>query len=627
MFGANCGSILHRDKHYIQIDWNKILHDPRHLRVPSGVFKMIFKLTVRSAQTVNLSWIKISNVSNRSKTSFHLRHVTLECHSVRPKSFLRPWYTWCKSCTYLALKLTLSPNGWKWSTTWCTQSNFLSLWYVWCKSCTYHAPKLTLSPKGPKGDSTWPTSPRSSNGCVQNGLWSYGTFGANCGPISHRYKHYFQTDRNEILQDPHHLGVPTGASKMISEPTVRLAQTVPLSWIKISTISKRTETSFHLSLVTQEYHPVHPKQFLSLWYVWRKPCTYHAPKLTLSPKGPKGDCTWPTSSRSSNECFQNGFWGYGTFGTNYGPILHRDKHYIQIDRNKILHDPRHLGVPSRASKMIFELTVRSAQTMHLSWIKISTVSNRSKTSFHLSHVTLECHSVRPKRFLRPWYTWCKPCTYLALKLTLSPNEQKRASIWASSPKSTTWWIQSNFLSLWYVQRKLCTYHAPKLTLSPKGPKGDSTWPTSPRSSNGCVQNGLWSYGTFIANYGPILHRYKHYFQTDQNKILQDPHHLGVPTGASKMISEPTVRLAQTVPLSWIKISTISKRTETSLHLSLVTQEYHPVHPKQFLGLWYVWRKPCTYHAPKLTLYPKGPKGDSTWPRSTRCSIRCVQNDF
>jgi hypothetical protein len=38
-----------------------------------------------------------------------------------------------------------------------------------------------------------------------------------------------------------------------------------------NTISKRTETSFHLSLVTQEYNPVHQKHFLSLWYIWRKP--------------------------------------------------------------------------------------------------------------------------------------------------------------------------------------------------------------------------------------------------------------------------------------------------------------------------------------------------------------------
>jgi hypothetical protein len=48
-------------------------------------------------------------------------------------------------------------------------------------------------------------------------------------------------DRNEIPQDPHHLGVPSSASKTISEPTVRSTQTVHLSCIKINTISKWTE--------------------------------------------------------------------------------------------------------------------------------------------------------------------------------------------------------------------------------------------------------------------------------------------------------------------------------------------------------------------------------------------------
>jgi hypothetical protein len=79
--------------------------------------------------------------------------------------------------------------------------------------------------------------------------------------------------------------------QMIFEPMVRLSQTMHLSCTEIDIVSKQTETSFHLCLVTQKYHPVHPKQFLSVCYVWFKPCTNHAPKLTLSPKGPKGDST------------------------------------------------------------------------------------------------------------------------------------------------------------------------------------------------------------------------------------------------------------------------------------------------------------------------------------------------
>jgi hypothetical protein len=105
------------------------------------------------------------------------------------------------------------------------------------------------------------------------------------------YKHCIQMDRNELPFEPPQLGVPSGASKTISEAMVHLPQTVHLSCTETNTVSKRTKMSFHLSIVTQEYRPVHPKQFLSLWYVSRKPCTYQAPKLTLSPKGSKRDST------------------------------------------------------------------------------------------------------------------------------------------------------------------------------------------------------------------------------------------------------------------------------------------------------------------------------------------------
>jgi hypothetical protein len=56
----------------------------------------------------------------------------------------------------------------------------------------------------------------------------------------------------------------------------------------------------------------------------------------------------------------------------------------------------------------------------------------------------------------------------------------------------------------------------------------------------------------------------------QNKILDDPRDLGVQMAVSKMISKPIVQSAQTLHLSYIKISTISKQTETSFQLSLVT---------------------------------------------------------
>jgi hypothetical protein len=54
-------------------------------------------------------------------------------------------------------------------------------------------------------------------------------------------------DRYELPLDPRHVGVASGGSKMISEPMVRLVQTVYITCADINTISKRTEMSFHLT--------------------------------------------------------------------------------------------------------------------------------------------------------------------------------------------------------------------------------------------------------------------------------------------------------------------------------------------------------------------------------------------
>jgi hypothetical protein len=186
--------------------------------------------------------------------------------------------------------------------------------------------------------------------------------------------------------------------------------------------------------------------------------------------------------------------------------------------------------------------VHSAQTVHLSCVKISTISKWTKTSFHLSLVTAEYQWVRPKRLLSLRYVWRKPCTYLALTLTpsrngpkqdmtwptpprgsigcvqidfsaygtfsaLSPNSPKRASTWASSTWSTIGCIQNDFLTLWYIWHKPCTYLALRLTPSWNRPKRDSIWATSPRCSIGFVQNDFQTYGTFGANCAPILHRH------------------------------------------------------------------------------------------------------------------------
>jgi hypothetical protein len=141
-------------------------------------------------------------------------------------------------------------------------------------------------------------------------------------------------------------------------------------------------------------------------------------------------------------------------------------------------EPRHLGVPSSASKTIHVSMVCLAQTVYVSCTDTNTVSKQTKTRFHITHIALEFHRVRPKWFLSLGYFGRKPCTYLSSRLALSPNKPKRAST--------------------------------------------------------------------------------------------ESRHLDVPSGASKMFSKPMVHMTQTMHLSYVKISTINKQTESTFHLSLVT---------------------------------------------------------
>jgi hypothetical protein len=56
--------------------------------------------------------------------------------------------------------------------------------------------------------------------------------------------------RNELLLEPRPLGVSSGASKMISESVVCLAETVHLSCTDTNTISKWAGTRLHMTHVT-----------------------------------------------------------------------------------------------------------------------------------------------------------------------------------------------------------------------------------------------------------------------------------------------------------------------------------------------------------------------------------------
>jgi len=279
-------------------------------------------------------------------------------------------------------------------------------------------------------------------------------------------------DLNKLLHDPCHLGVPSNASKMISEPMVRLAQTVHYLALRLTlspnrlkrastrplsprstigcaqsdfrsygtfganrapilhwdnTISKQTETRFHLTHVTLEYHHVRLKWFPSLWYVKRIPCTYLLPWLALSPNRPKQASTWPTSPRSTFGCVKNDSLAYGTFDVNHASNLHEDSHYLQMDRNELPLEPHHVAIPWGASKMISRLMVCSSQIVLLSCVEINTISKWTKMSFHLTNITMEYTRMSPKWFRCPWYIRRKLCTYIAPRLTLSPNGPKQAS--------------------------------------------------------------------------------------------------------------------------------------------------------------------------------------------------------
>jgi hypothetical protein len=140
----------------------------------------------------------------------------------------------------------------------------------------------------------------------------------SCLKISTISKH----KKNEHPLEPRHLGVPSGASKTISERC--LSQTVHLPCTNTTTVSKWIETRFHITNVTLEIHQLHPKRFLSLWYVRRKPCTYLVLRLALCPNRPKRASTSASSPRSTIECVQNDFQAGGTFDANRASILRQD---------------------------------------------------------------------------------------------------------------------------------------------------------------------------------------------------------------------------------------------------------------------------------------------------------------
>jgi hypothetical protein len=157
--------------------------------------------------------------------------------------------------------------------------------------------------------------------------------------------------------------------------------------------SKGVTSKFRLGSPPLNLSCLSSNPLLSEWqtpgvlHIWRKPCTYLAPTLTLSLNRPKRDSTWPTSPSSSIRCIQNNFWASSMFSTNRAAILRQGKHNLQTDWIELPFEPHHLGVPSGVSKTISEPMVRLAQTVHLSCTDTSAVSKWSKMRFYKTHVT------------------------------------------------------------------------------------------------------------------------------------------------------------------------------------------------------------------------------------------------
>jgi hypothetical protein len=138
-----------------------------------------------------------------------------------------------------------------------------------------------------------------------------------------------------------------------------------------------------------------------------------------------------------------------------------------------------------------------------------------------------------------------------------------------SPRSTIRCVQNDF----WAHGMFGTILAPscvKISIISNKLNQALTLASSPRSTIGCVQNDIWTYGIFSTNHAPIFNRHQHYLQIDQNEIPHDPRHLRVSSGASKTTSEAMVRSTQTLHLSCVKISNNFEQSKSSFHLSLVT---------------------------------------------------------
>jgi hypothetical protein len=188
------------------------------------------------------------------------------------------------------------------------------------------------------------------------------------------------------------------------------------------------------------------------------------------------------------------------FSANLAPIYH----CLKTQWNEIVADPHHLGVLSVVLKSIPSLWYVQHKLCTYLALRLALSPNGLNRASTWALSPRSTMGASKKRFLSLWYVGHKPRTYLAIIQTLPPNGMKRDSTWPKSPRSSIRCIEKQHPSLWYILRKPCPYLALGLAISPNRPNRASTWAPSPRSSIGCVQNDFWAYGTFSANRAPIL---------------------------------------------------------------------------------------------------------------------------
>jgi hypothetical protein len=191
---------------------------------------------------------------------------------------------------------------------------FLSLLHEH-KPCTYLALRLRLSPNRPKSSLIWPMSPQSSIGVLKTismPMVCLSHLGhLSCTKINTISKQTKRSFHLTHITYKFHRVRPKRFSSLLH---VRYKPCTNLVWRLTLSPNGPKRASIWPTHLTAEVPMVHSAQTMLL------SCT----KFNIIPTRTKWTSTWPTSPRSSIGSTQNDFQAYYTFGTNGAPILRQD---------------------------------------------------------------------------------------------------------------------------------------------------------------------------------------------------------------------------------------------------------------------------------------------------------------